>query len=164
LEQWDTAIDWHNEHRKRFPSSRYLPQVFYETGFAYHQKGDLEKGLKFYTQVADKYRSEVGSRARFMIGEIHFANQAFEKSIPEFQRVMFGYGAEKAPAEIKNWQAKSGFEAGRCSEVLMQSAKTPASKQKALQFSKNFYSYVIEKHADHQLAAEARKRLEALAE
>ncbi len=164
LEQWDSAIQWHNEHRQRFPSSSYLAQVFYETGFAYHQKGDNKNGLKFYTQVADKYRSQVGARARFMIGEIHFANQALEKAIPEFQRVMFGFGAEQAPVEIKNWQAKSGFEAGRCSEVLVQAAKTEKSKQKAIQFAKNFYSYVIEKHPDHELADDARKRMEALSE
>ncbi len=164
LKQWDTAIDWHNEHRTRFPTSNYLAQVFYETGFAYHQKGDTANAMRFYTQVADKYRSEVGARARFMIGEIHFGDQQIDKAISDFQRVMFGYGAEQAPAEIKNWQAKSGFEAGRCSEVLMNSAKTAQSRQKALNFSVDFYNYVIKKHADHELAAAARKRLEALSE
>lgn len=164
LKQWDTAIQWHNEHRERFPSSDYLAQVFYETGFAYHQKGDNESALKFYTQVADQYRNEVGARARFMIGEIYFENRELEKAIPEFQRVMFGYGADKAPVDIKNWQAKSGYEAGRCSDVLIQSAKTPSSKKKARQFSETFYAYVIEKHPEHEVAAEAKKRLEALSE
>jgi len=164
LKQWDAAIEWHDEHRKRFPSSNYLSQVFYETGFAYHQKHDTDKAMKFFTQVADKYRSEVGARARFMMGEIHFGKHELDKAIPEFQRVMFGYGAEKATLEIKNWQAKSGFEAGRCSEALMQAATTNESKQKALQFARNFYSYVIEKHAEDKLAIEASKRMEALSE
>ncbi len=164
LGQWDVAIDWHEEHRKRFPSTSYLAQVFYETGFAYHQKEDLDNALKFYTQVADKYRNEIGARSRFMIGEIRFGKNELDQAIPEFQRVMFGYGAEKAPDAIKNWQAKSGFEAGRCSEVLIQAAKTQSSKQKALQFAKTFYSYVTDKHAEHPLAGDARKRLEALSE
>lgn len=164
LEQWDTAIDWHNEHRERFPSSNYLSQVFYEIGFANHQKGDTKNAIKFYTQVADKYRNEMGARARFMIGEIYFGERDLGKAIPEFQRVMFGYGADKAPAEIKNWQAKSGFEAGRCSEALMQSAKTKKSKRKAQEFCKTFYSYVVEEHPDHEVAVEASRRLEAMSE
>ena len=164
LEQWDTAIAWHDEHRERFPSSSYLPQVFYETGFAYHQKGNLSDALRFYSQVADKYRNDVGARSRFMIGEIYFAQKAFDKAIPEFQRVMFGYGAESAPDEIKNWQAKSGFEAGRCSESLMQAAKTKKAEQKAREFALTFYSYVVEKHPNHEVAKASRDRQEALSE
>ena len=97
-----------------------------------------------------------------MMGEIYFAEKEFDKAIPEFQRVMFGFGAEKAPKRIKNWQAKSGFEAGRCSELLMQVAKTASGKQKSRQFATNFFTYVIQKHPDHELAAKSRERLEAL--
>ena len=147
---------------KRFPASKYLPQVFYETGFAYQQQGDEAKALKFFAEVADNYRNELAARARFMMGEIHFADRAFDQAIPEFQRVMFGFGAERAPDRIKNWQAKSGFEAARCSELLMQLAKTPAGKSKAGKYAKNFYAYVIDKHPKHPLAAKSRERLEAL--
>lgn len=162
LEQWDEAIEWYDELRKRFPTTAYLPQAFYETGFAYQQKGDPANALRFYSQVADKYRNELAARARFMMGEIHFSNKAFDKAIPEFQRVMFGFGAEKAPDQIKNWQAKSGFEAARCSELLMQSARSDAAKKKARKYTQEFYSYVIEKHPKHELASDVRKRLEAL--
>ena len=162
LEKWDQAIQWYDELRERFPTSNYLPQVFYETGAAYQQKNDSENALKFYQEVADNYRNEIAARARFMMGEIYFADRKFDQAIPEFQRVMYGYGAEKAPDAFKNWQAKSGFEAGRCSELLMQSAKTEASKNKAKQFAVNFYKYVTEKHPDHELAAKSRERLRAL--
>jgi TolA-binding protein len=162
LKSWDVAIEWYDELRERFPSSEYLPQVFYETGFAYQQKGDKTRALEFFQEVADNYRSELAARARFMIGEIYFSNRQFDKAIPEFQRVMFGFGAEQAPKRIKNWQAKSGFEAGRCSELLMQVAKTTDARNKALQFSKDFFSYVVEKHPKHELAAQSRERLEAL--
>ncbi|MDG2222142.1 MAG: tetratricopeptide repeat protein [Rubripirellula sp.] len=162
LKQWDEAIKWYDELRERFPTTAYLPQAFYETGFAYQQQGDPTNAMRFYAQVADKYRNELAARARFMMGEIHFSNKAFDKAIPEFQRVMFGFGAEKAPDQIKNWQAKSGFEAARCSELLMQSARSDAAKNKARNFVREFYSYVIEKHPKHELASDARKRLEAL--
>ena len=93
--------------------------------------GNKSEALKFFGEVADNYRNELAARARFMMGEIYFSDRAFDKAIPEFQRVMFGFGAEKAPDRIKNWQAKSGFEAARCSELLTQLAKTTASKNRA---------------------------------
>ena len=162
LKSWEDAIQWYDELRKRFPSTEYLPQVFYETGFAYQQKGDDVQALQFYQEVADKYRNELAARARFMMGEIYFANREFDKAIPEFQRVMYGFGAEQAPDRIKNWQAKSGFEAGRCGELLIETAKTTSSKQKSRQIANDFFEYVIERHPNHELAAKARDRIEAL--
>jgi hypothetical protein len=44
----------------------------------------------------------------------------------------------------------------------MQSAPSDAAKKKARNFIQEFYSYVIEKHPKHELASDARKRLEAL--
>jgi hypothetical protein len=37
----------------------------------------------------------------------------------EFQKVMYGYNGTQAPSDIKNWQARAAYEAGRCSEVLV---------------------------------------------
>ena len=162
LEKWDEALAWYNELRERFPDSNYLSQVFYETGFAYQQIGQSDRALKFYGEVANNYRSELAARARFMMGEIHFGTQKYDLAIPEFQRVMFGFGAEQAPAEVKNWQAKSGFEAGRCAELLYQSAKTQSARAKAAKIGRDFYTYVIQKHPEHELAAKARVRLETL--
>lgn len=162
LKQWQDAIGWFDELRERFPATVYLPQTFYETGFAYQQKGDDENALKFFGEVAANYRNEVAARARFMMGEIHFGQQAFDKAIPEFQRVMYGFGADKAPDSIKNWQAKSGFEAGRCSELLVQQATNKQRQQKAINIAKGFFEYVIEKHPNHELVDKSRQRLEAL--
>jgi len=162
LGQYEDAIGWYDALRERFPATTYLPQVFYEIGFAAQNAGDDEKALKFYSEVADNFRSEIAARARFMMGEIHFANKTFDKAIPEFQRVMFGFGADKADPVIKNWQAKSGFEAGRCAELLQQSAQTDAAKAKAAKFAKDFYQYVIDQHPGHELAAKAKQRAEAL--
>lgn len=163
LKDWDMAIDWYGELRDRFPTSNYLSQVFYETGFAYQQKGDSVQALKFFGEVADNFRNEIAARARFMMGEIHFADRKFDLAIPEFQRVMFGFGADQAPDSIKNWQAKSGFEAGRCSELLAQIARTPASKEKANAIAVKFFQYVVEKHPDHELADQSKERLGAIA-
>ncbi|TWT83047.1 tol-pal system protein YbgF [Planctomycetes bacterium CA13] len=162
LKKWDEAIGWYDELRERFPSTAYMAQVFYETGFAYQQAENPDKALQMYGEVADHFRNEVAARARFMMGEIHFANQRFDLAIPEFQRVMYGFGAENAPDSIKNWQAKSGFEAGRCSELLLQRANSPASKKKARDYVNNFFQYVITKHPKHELAEKSQARIEAL--
>ena len=162
LKKWQTAIEWYNALRKRFPSSEYLPQIFYETGFAYQQLEQTAQALQFYQEVADNYRTSAAARARFMMGEIHFANRDYDKAIPEFQRVMYGFGADQAPADIKNWQAKSGFEAARCSDLLLQEAKTENARSKAKNYATGFYQYVLEKHPNHELAAKSRDRLEKL--
>ncbi|NND99405.1 MAG: tetratricopeptide repeat protein, partial [Pirellulaceae bacterium] len=162
LKKWDEAISWYDELKERFPATEYLPQLFYETGFAYQQKNDSDRALKFFSEVANNYRNEIAARARFMMGEIYFGNKEFDKAIPEFQRVMFGFGAEKAPDVIKNWQAKSGFEAGRCSEQLMQRAKSDNGRQKSREIAGKFFQYVIDKHPDHELAPKANDRLEKL--
>lgn len=158
LERYEEAIEWLDALRSKYPSTVYLAQVFYELGYAYHQQGDPERALHHYAEVAGNYRSEIAARARFMIGEIHFSARDFAKAIPEFQRVMYGFGAEDAPDNIKTWQAKSGFEAGRCAELLISSARADR-RSAAIRAAKEFYQYVVEKHPGDPLAAKARQRL-----
>ena len=162
LKRWDAAIDWFNELKNRFPSSTYLPQSQYETAYALQQSGKDKEALALYEKIAADQRNDVGARARFMMGEIHFGRSDFASAIPEFQRVMYGYGAEQAPAEIKNWQAKSGYEAGRCSELMMQGVKTNDARAKTASIAAQFFNYVIQKHPQHDLAPKSQERLEVL--
>ena len=97
-----------------------------------------------------------------MMGELHFQEKKYDEAVREFQRAMFGFGGEQATPETKNWQAKSGYEAGRVAEVQITTAKEAAAKQKLIADAKRFYTFVAEKHASHELAGEAKKRLEAL--
>ncbi len=162
LEKWQEALNWYQILRQRFPETVYLGQAIYETGYAYEQLGQTDQALTHYEKVANEFRNETSARARFMIGEIYFSKRELSKAIPEFQRVMYGYGAEKAPNEIKNWQAKSGFEAGRCAELLIQSAGDAAKKKKSAEIAKEFFRYVIEKHPQHELATKSQERLDVL--
>ncbi len=162
LKKWQDAIPWFDALRQRFPESSYRAQALYETGFAYQQAGNDDEALKFFTSVANEYRTETAARARFMIGEIYFGKRDLAKAIPEFQRVMYGYGAEKAPDAVKNWQAKSGFEAGRCAELLIQNTNDPARRVKAANIAKAFFKFVIDKHPKHELAAKSQERLDVL--
>jgi hypothetical protein len=96
-----------------------------------------------------------------MMGEIYFNEKKFDEASREFQRAMFGFGGEQATAQTKNWQAKSGYDAGRVAEVQIMAANG-AARQKLIADAKRYYTFVVEKHAGHELAAEAKKRLEAL--
>lgn len=161
LGRWQEAIAWYQQLRDRYPASSYLPQVFYETGYAHQQLDNDAEALKFYAEVADNYRDATAARARFMMGEIYFKRRELAPAIAEFKRVMYGFGAEAAAEPIKDWQAKSGFEAGRCAELLIQD-NTGERRQKAIEIARRYYQYVTELHPQHELAAKARQRLDVL--
>ena len=106
-------------------------------------------------------RGEVGARARFMVGELAFGKKDFAGATRHFQRVMFGFGGESAAPETKKWQAKAGFEVGRCAEVQIKDAQGPA-RAGLLKQAQQAYQYVIDKHPQDELAGQAKKRLEEL--
>ncbi len=158
LKQWMECEKWLREVVDRYPNTPYLATVIYELAFCAQQQNKLEDALKLYAEVANKYRNETAARARFMMGEVYFSQRDFAKAIAEFQRVMYGFGAEKAPDDIKNWQAKSAFEAARCSEVLIDSLKGDG-RDKVVEATKEFYQFIVNRHAAHALAAQAQSRL-----
>ena len=96
-----------------------------------------------------------------MMGELKFTAKKFDEAIPEFQRCMFGYGGENALPEVKNWQAKSGYEAARCCEVQIEGA-TGAARAKLIADAKKFYGNVVKQHPKHEFAEQAQKRLTEL--
>jgi hypothetical protein len=114
-----------------------------------------------YEQAATLSRTEVGARARFMIGERLFEQKKHAEAIRQFQRAMFGFGGEAAAPEVKAWQAKAGFEAGRCVDVQLQGT-APASRGSLVAEAKRYYQFVVDKHPQDKLAAQAAKRLQEL--
>lgn len=161
LDQWERALRWYDQLRERYPDSSYLSQVFYETGFAYQRLEKKEQAIKFFRETANNFRDESAARARFMLGEIYFAEDRPADAIKEFKLVMYGFGAERAPEEIRDWQAKSGFEAGRCAELLVQRNQGERRRQ-AITLAQRYYEYVIKNHAEHSLAKQAGDRLDVL--
>ena len=158
---WDDMQQWLQVILDRYSDTSYMAQTMYELGYCYQNQNKITDAIKAYSDVAEKYRSEVAARARFMLGELYFGQRDFAKAIPEFQRVMYGYGGESATAEVKNWQARSAFEAGRCSEVLIADLNGD-KKVRAIKIASDFYQYVVDKHAQHELGEQAKTRLAAL--
>ncbi len=97
--KWSDCESWLREIVTRYPNSPYLSTVVYELATAKQNLNQADDALKLFGEVATKYRDEVAARARFMMGELYFSQSKYDKAIPEFQRVMFGYGAEKADRE-----------------------------------------------------------------
>lgn len=161
LKKFDQAESWLKVFTAKYTSSPFLPEALYETAYCYQNLKRGDDALKLYEEVASKYRNEISARARFMMGEVHFANREFPKAISEFQRVMYGYGGNQAPAEIKNWQARSAFEAGRCAETLITGQKGERLS-KAVGIAREFYKFVVDNHPKSDLAPQAEIRLAAL--
>ncbi len=161
-EKWEQAIGLLSQIPEKYPDSPYLAEAYCELGRARQNSGQEAQAVSDYEKAAERSRSEAGARARFMIGELAFGRQDFAEAVRHFQRVMFGYGADAATAEIKRWQAKAGFEAGRCAEVQIAKASGAARAELHSQ-ARQAYQYVIDKHPRDELAGQAKKRLEDLA-
>ncbi|MBC8875541.1 MAG: tetratricopeptide repeat protein, partial [Planctomycetes bacterium] len=161
LKQWDEALALLAQIPEKHAESPYVPEACYELGWAKQNSGKEDEAMKDYEQAADKSRGAVGARARFMIGELHFTRKKYVDAIREFQRTMYGYGGDKALPEVKKWQAKSGYEAGRCADVQIQGAAPPA-RPGLIADAKKYYQYVVDKHPQDELAAQAKTRLTEL--
>jgi len=162
VKQWDVSLAFLDALITGFPKTPHLAEARFERGSVLRNQEKLDDALREFDAAASA-TTVVGARARFMMGEVRFARKEFPEAIREFQRTMFLYGGENAPAEIKAWQARAGFEAGRCAEVRIGSSATPQAKASAIADAKKFYTFVVEKHAQSELAAEAQKRLAELA-
>ena len=161
LKRWKDVESWIVTLQSSVPESPYVPVAKYELAYARQNQKKTAEAVQLYNEVAEEQRNEVGARSRFMMGEVFFADREFAKAISEFQKVMYGYGGTQAPADIKNWQARAAYEAGRCSEVLIADQKGEKRK-KAIEVARKFYEFVVSNHDGHTLAQQAKDRLAEL--
>ncbi|MDZ4849304.1 MAG: tetratricopeptide repeat protein [Pirellulaceae bacterium] len=161
LQKWEVVDEWLGVFFKKFPESNQKPYALYESAFSAQSRRQPERAVKLYTEVAESNRNEIGARARFMIGELYFAERDYAKAITEFERVVYGFGASQAPDDVKNWQARASIEAGRCSEVLI-GKLNGSEKAAAVRMARKFYDHVVKDHPTHPLVAQAEARIEVL--
>jgi len=162
LKQWDESLALVNQVIEKHKDSVYLPQAQLTAGRAYYGKKEYDKANELYEFVATGSRNATGAEARFHMGAVCFVQKEHANAIRQYQRVMYGFGAEKALAEVKKFQHLSATEAAICSEVLAGEAKAAADKAKYLTMAKGFYQYILDNHAESGSAANAKKRLEEL--
>jgi TolA-binding protein len=161
LSRWNEALGFLEKLPEQQPNSPLLPEILFERGRALQNTEKLDAALSDFERAASLSRTAVGARARFMVGEIQFQRKQYAEAIDTFRRVMFGFGADQAPEEVKTWQATAGFEAGRCAENQVKDA-APAERAKRINDAKTFYQYVLEKHPQSEFATQARTRLQGL--
>lgn len=159
--KWQQSLEWLDQIPAKHSDSEYLAEALYERGWAKQNLKQMDEAIEDYTQAAEKSRGAVGARAQFMIGEVLFEQKKFDEAIRSFKRVMYGFA--NATNDVKSWQALSGYEAGRCAEVQVSSQQDPERKGKLLADAKASFTYVIERHAEHEKAKLAKERLAELA-
>ena len=164
LKQTDKAVELLTPVLERFPKSPYLAEARFERGKARNGMGQTAAAIADFEQATRESRSVVGAQSRFWLGEIQFKMKKYELAINHYQRVMFGYGGENAPQEIKEVQATAGYECARCAEVQIKEEKNADRKAKLVADAKRWYRYVVARHAGSRWAAEAKKRLAVLAQ
>ncbi|MFO0942709.1 MAG: tetratricopeptide repeat protein [Pirellulales bacterium] len=140
LKRWNDAEQWLSVVIQKYSDSPYLPTALYELGFCKQNQGKTDQAITHYTE-ASSYRNEVGARARFMLGEVYFSQKDFAKAIPEFQRVMYGFGGDKAPEEIKNWQARVPL---KRLDVARFCSTFERIGEKVVETAIEFYEFVVE--------------------
>ena len=129
---------------KNHPDFDMKPEARYGLAFALQNQGQLDQAVKIYEQVTDETQTETAAKARFMIGECCFAQKKHKEATRHFLKTVFTYNH-------KNWSPMAYFEAGRCFEVLRDTAQ-----------AKNCYEQVIKKYPKHEKARSAQSRLSKL--
>jgi cellulose synthase operon protein C len=162
LKKWESSAAILTQLLETQSDSPIVAEVNYELGWAKQNLQQLDEAQSYYEAAAEQSKGTVGARARFMRGELFFAAKKYDEASKEFQRAMYGYGGEQAANDTKNWQAKSGYEAGRCAEVQIAAAVDAAGKKKHVTDAERCYRFVVEKYPGHELAEIAKKRLAAL--
>jgi TolA-binding protein len=158
--QADLAYDLAKVFLEKYPESPSAGEAWFEIGMAENARKAPDKAIAAFEEATLSAAPAVAARARFMVGEVHFAAERYSEATKQFNRVMFGFGDDAAP-EVAQWQAVAGFEAGRCYHVQIAAAKGEAQKQ-LLDQAVEAYQYVVDQHPNNRLAAEAGKQIKQL--
>lgn len=142
LRQWAESEKNYAMLLEQFPKFELKQDARYGLGWA-------QQNLKKWKEAEDAYRliikettAEVAAKSSFMLGEIAFAQEKYEKATEHFLDTALGY-------PYKEWQALSYFEAGRCFLELKNTKK-----------AREVLEELIKKHPEHPRAADAKKLLE----
>lgn len=160
LKKWDEALSLAQGFVERYAESTATADAWFEIGEARRGKSEMEQAIVAYESAASTGSMRLAARSRCMVGEIYFAQENYDEAVKQFRRVMFGYD-ETAASDVKVWQAFAGYEAGRCAQVRAASAEG-ADRAKRIEEAVEAFRYVVQRHPQDRLAAEARKQLEKL--
>ena len=144
LENWKKSQQIHEQVLAEFPDFELRAEARYGVGLAMQQQVRLAEAIAQYEKVTEETQTETAAKARFMIGECFFAKKEHKEATRHFLKAAYSYGH-------KEWSPMAFFEAGRCFEVLRDTAQ-----------AKNCYQQIVEKYGAHSKARDAQRRLAAL--
>lgn len=159
LEKWQESLEWLEKIDGDQPQSAFGLEIKYEMAWAQQNLGNLEVAEQLYGDVAAKSRGPLKARAGFMLGELKYAQKEYADAIRQFRKVMYGFG-EDAPEQVRDWQAKAGFEAGQCAGILASQRDKPADRERLVALAKLFFTYVVERHPNSEEAKAASRQLQ----
>ena len=129
---------------KTYPTSKLAPLAEFGIGWSLEQQKQYAGARTWYAKVIEHSNGPTAARARFQIGETHFAQGQFEKAAHELLKVEMVY-------PYPEWSARALYDAGRAYEQL----KRPDDAKKQ-------YETCVKKYKDQPVAKLAQKRLDAL--
>ena len=142
--KWPDSQKFFETLTREFPAFEQFQDARYGLALALQQQGRLSEARTIDDEVAKAGNTESAAKARFMLGEIAFAERKFEDAIEQFVMVTSGYA-------YKHWQALAQFEIGRCFLSL-------GKRQKAVEA----FQVIVDKYPDHAKAADAARMLKEL--
>jgi TolA-binding protein len=145
LEKWPESQQHYEALVGQFADFEQIDEARYGLALALQKQNKLAEAKPVYQQVAAANKAtETAAKARFMLGEIAFAEQDYDGAIEQFLIVASGF-------PYGEWKAKARLEAGRC---FIEQGK----KQQALASLK----IVVDQHADSPEAESAARLIEEL--
>jgi TolA-binding protein len=149
LKDWPRSLELLDRCAKDHPDTPIMDDVRYEKGWALYNLGRMDEAAELFTDVAGRDRSVLGARARFMAGEVEFANKDYDAAVRTYFKVAYGYGNENAPEPFHHWQAEAMFEAARC---LEQTGRESSAH--------DLYRELVKRFPDSEKASHARNQLQ----
>lgn len=159
--EWRESYQWLAALAQKYPQSPYLMQIAYELAVAQQNLGNAAEATRLFGSVADRSSGELAARARFMLGEVHYAKKDYTQAIREFRKLMFEFD-NKAGDAVKRWQAKAGFEAGQCAGVLASQQANRRERQQYIELATKFFQYVQTQHPQSEEATASAEQLKKL--
>ncbi|MGA2067152.1 MAG: tetratricopeptide repeat protein [Thermoguttaceae bacterium] len=142
--KWPESQKFYEGLLRDFPQFEQLAEARYGLAVAMQSQGRLAEARAIQEQLAKTAEAQTAVKARFMLGEIAFAQHKFEDAVEQYLGVTTGY-------PFKHWQGLAQFEIGRCFLSL-------GKRQQAI----DAFRTVVEKYPDHPRAQDAGKMLAEL--
>jgi TolA-binding protein len=142
--KWPESQKFYETLLRDFPKFEQLHEARYGMAVALQNLGRAAEARAAYEQIVKATESETAAKARFMLGELAFADRKFEDAIEQYVFVTAGY-------PYKHWQALAQFEIARCFLSL-------GRQQKAV----DAFQTVVTKYPDDTKAQDAARMLEGL--